>query len=125
MSSTSVDCTGLQAPDVLAHLYNHAKPLGMGFFAAKASPMTSPEAWSHLQGTKYFDYLNGRPMKLNFAKFPILEPRLYDRDQGGTGTLANLVAELKKTGKVSKAVKFTEKNKGELKEILQTSNASI
>lgn len=93
-----VDCTGLDAPNVLATMYNNAKPMGYGFFHADSDPMTVSEAASLLSGEKYFDYVKGRPLKTSFAKFPLLDPWGFDRDQGGPGTLQTLVNRLKTAG---------------------------
>jgi len=77
----SLDLKGLSRAQALAALYNASRPLGMGFLHYDATSMTEQEAENLLQATKYFDYLKGRVMKLDFGKDEI-EPRLYDRDNG-------------------------------------------
>ncbi len=125
MSQTQVDCSGLTKEDVLTHLYNNAKPLGMGFIQAKAEPMSIQEAKSQLSENSYFDYLNGRPLKISFSSYPIIDSHLYDRDQGGPGTMKRLVGELKSGSVVSQDVKFEPKSDAELKEILKNSKIEI
>jgi hypothetical protein len=123
--SYNVDCTGLKREIVLAHLYNNAKPLRMGFLQAKTNPMSVKEAAYLLSKQTQFDYLHGRPMKINFDKWPSINTRLYDRDQGGPGTAARLIQGIKETGKISQAVKFQEKTKEELDEIKKECDGSV
>lgn len=77
-----VDFTGFTEGEVLAALYNNAQPLGMGMLHFNSKPMTEEEAnkilSSHHGG--YFDYLNGRCMKVLMDTFPRINSRLYDRD---------------------------------------------
>ncbi len=120
-----VDCTGLAKEDVLAHLYNNAKPLAIGYFQAKTEPMGVQEAKSQLSKNSYFDYLYGRPLKINFSDYPFMDSHLYDRDQGGPGTMKGLINELKSGSSVSQDVKFTPKTDAELKEILKNSKIEI
>lgn len=72
---------GLNRAQALAALYNASRPQGMGFLHYNPTPMTEAEAEDHLSKSKYFDYLNGRVMKLDMGRNEI-EPRLYDRDNG-------------------------------------------
>jgi hypothetical protein len=78
---------------VLAALYNASKTQGAGALHFTASPMTEDTAQSHLEVQTYFDYLNGRVMKVNMAG-DTLDPRLYDRDNG-QGAAERAVAGLK------------------------------
>ena len=70
----------------------------MGMFKARPGEMTVEEAEKLVTGTRdepgqpssgsYFDYLNGRIIKVNVSKDP-LDFRLYDRDHGsGAGDRA-------------------------------------
>lgn len=74
-------------------LYNRSMVRGMGVIAAIHAPreMTEDIAAQYLLETRsrqYFDYVHGRPMKLNF-KDDVLDLRLYDRDNGkGAGRQA-------------------------------------
>jgi hypothetical protein len=66
----------------LARLYNRARPQGLGFLQATPEPMTTAEAQALLdKGRTYFDYLQGRVMKIDPTREP-LDTRLYDRDNG-------------------------------------------
>lgn len=83
-----LDLKGLTRAEVLATLYNASRPQGMGFLQYKPEPMTVAQAQELLdthpgkeRGRIYFDYLQGRVMKLNLSTDPI-DPILYDRDNG-------------------------------------------
>ena len=79
-----IDTTGLKKSDILAALYNAAKPQGMGFLQYKPEPMTSEQAQEILDqspGNLYFDYLKGRVMKIDLGPDEV-DPRLYNRDNG-------------------------------------------
>ena len=114
-----VDCTGLESHVVLAQLYNHASPVGMGFLQSSTTPMTLEEAKNELARTQYFDYLYGRPLKTDFSNYPELDSHGYDRDQGGPGTMQSLVDKLKESqetaedGKpvVDETVNFEQKSR--------------
>lgn len=68
---------------ILAALYNASRPLGIGFLNPNCSQsMTEAEAQKILdRGQRYFDYLNGRVMKIDLGR-EVLDPYLYDRDNG-------------------------------------------
>jgi len=70
-----------QKPAALAALYNASRHLGLGWLHATPQDLTVDEATAMLQEQKYFDYLRGRVMKLDFKRDP-LDLRLYDRDNG-------------------------------------------
>lgn len=76
-----ISIEGLDKADVLAALYDNAKPQGMGFIHYTPAPMTREEAESCLQQTTYFDYVKGRVMKVEL-RTDDLDPWLYDRDNG-------------------------------------------
>lgn len=80
-----IDLTKYDKAEVLAILYNHSKPQGMGFLQADSNPMTKEEAQDLLaklpEKYKYFDYLKGRIMKVDLTG-DYLDPSLYDRDNG-------------------------------------------
>jgi len=83
-----IDISKANQAQVLAALYNRSKPQGMGFLHYTPEPMSELEAADTLAeyevrcGRKYFDYLNGRVMKLNFDKPEDFGVRLYNRDIG-------------------------------------------
>lgn len=72
---------GLNKANVLAALYNNAKPLGLGMIHYDPKPMTEQEAEILLNQQTYFDYLKGRVMKVDLSSDE-LNTRLYNRDNG-------------------------------------------
>ena len=77
-----INISTMNKAEVLAGLYNKAKPLGMGFLHYTPEDMTIEEAQGYLdQGITYFDYLKGRVMKVDL-KGTEFDPWLYDRDNG-------------------------------------------
>lgn len=80
----TVSIVGLDRAEVLAALYNASRPQGLGFLHYTPTPMTRDEAASLLPsgGSNYFDYLNGRVMKISLQSDVEVETRLYDRDNG-------------------------------------------
>ena len=77
-----IDISSLNKAEVLAALYNRAKPLGMGFLHYTPEDMTILEAQALLDtGQTYFDYLKGRVMKVRLNE-DVFNPRLYDIDNG-------------------------------------------
>jgi hypothetical protein len=94
----TISITGLDKAEVLMALYNRARPQRMGFLHYTPTPLAKEEAQQLLAGSNYFDYLNGRVMKVSLEGDE-LDPRLYDRDNG-SGAAAEVIAELRKTGDV-------------------------
>ena len=76
---TTIDLTGWDKADVLARLYNASRPQGLGIFRFDPTPMTTKEALELLKSSTYFDYLNGRVMKVDLSGDE-LNPNCYDRD---------------------------------------------
>lgn len=76
----SYNCEGLNKEDVLLALYNNAKSLGMGFVHFKNNDMTLEDAKKALEKESYFDYHNGRVMKISFDSYPIIQTFGYNRD---------------------------------------------
>ena len=68
--------------DVLAALYNHSRPQGLGILHFEPKDMTKEEAEALLKEYTYFDYLQGRVMKVDLASDIEFSPHLYDRDNG-------------------------------------------
>lgn len=84
-----ISITGLDKAEVLAALFNASRPLGLGFLQYDPKPMTADEARRFLEKSCYFDYLNGRVMKLDLSRDDQIDERLYDRDNGpGAGARA-------------------------------------
>jgi hypothetical protein len=120
--ATVIDTSGLDKADVLAVLYNAACPHGMGFLQTEYAPpfMRRDDADKiikergddtavqlrelDLQVTRlghhslHFDYVYGRPMKVDLSK-DIFEEKYYD-GYHGAGHAAAAIAELRSTGQV-------------------------
>lgn len=90
-----IDISKLNKAKVLAALYNASRPQGMGFLHYDSEPMTEQEATKLLfqprLGPIYFDYLRGRVMKVDLSG-NMLDPRLYDRDNGEGAALKAIEA---------------------------------
>lgn len=89
-----IDIKGLNKAAVLAALYNASRPLGMGILHYTPDDMTSEQAEELLKKHQYFDYLQGRVMKVNLESDDGFEERLYDRDNG-QGAAARAVDEIR------------------------------
>lgn len=78
-----MDISKLNKADVLAVLYNNAKPRGLGFLHYTPAEMTREEAQKLLDKSeyKYFDYVNGRVIKIDMSTND-LHTGLYNRDNG-------------------------------------------
>jgi len=87
----------MERSEILARLYNHAKPLGMGFLHYDPTPMTREEARALLEAEDrpespyYPDYLKGRVMKIKIlADTAALVTHPYERDNGPGSVLEAL-----------------------------------
>ncbi|MGQ4733401.1 hypothetical protein ACUN3E_37805 [Streptomyces sp. Ju416(a)] len=81
---TYVDITGIAPAAILAALYNASQQQGLGLLNPHGrAPMTVETAAHVLAATphRYFDYLNGRVMKVDLNGTRI-DLGLYDRDNG-------------------------------------------
>ncbi len=87
MEEGKIDVSDIESAELLAGLYNRSHPQGMGFLQAHGDDMTTEQAATLLDngdrspGTVYFDYLQGRVMKVEING-ATLETWLYDRDLG-------------------------------------------
>jgi len=95
-----ISLEGLDRADVLAALYNRAKPQGLGGLHYEAEDMTRSEAEIIIKestesrfSSLYFDYVKGRVMKVDLST-SVLNPRLYDRDNGD-GAALQVIVELR------------------------------
>lgn len=77
----TINLKGFNKAAVLAALYNASKPQGMGFLQYEPTPMTVEQAEQLLKQGTYFDYLQGRVMKIDL-KGDELDTWGYDRDNG-------------------------------------------
>jgi len=97
---------GLNRAEVLAALYNASRPQGLGIMHFDPEPMTTEQAQTLLDDESkhprgiyeaYFDYIQGRVMKIGF-KGDEIDPRLYDRDLGD-GAAEKAIAPLRQAAK--------------------------
>lgn len=104
-----IEITGLDRNEVLAALCNNTSPMGMGALNSKAvSGITAADCAeqfdvrSERNGVFCFDYVFGRPIKVNFVtdgdKVYLDRVRLYDRD-AGQGQAQKVVDELRGASK--------------------------
>lgn len=116
----SVNIEGLNKADVLAALYNASQPMGMGFLQASGGPLEmtredaefllaagSDASGDYIPGIRsnqlYFDYLHGRPLKLDLSSDTEFDPWGFDRDNGGPGAAQRVINHLRETGNVGRA----------------------
>lgn len=109
----TVSIAGLDKAAVLAALFNASRPMGMGMFRARQEGtvdkvMSVEDARTEMRvgddhmrdfgnnfkGIEYFDYLHGRPLKIDLSKDD-LRVDLYDRDNGGPGSAAAIIEKLR------------------------------
>lgn len=117
----TVDISGVDKAQLLAALFNRSQPMGMGWLQAAAGPerMTTEDAQKLIDkaqagsrsddhgrnfnldsdGDLYFDYLFGRPLKVDLSGDEV-EPWGYDRDNGGPGTFSDIVDEVRRLAKL-------------------------
>ena len=86
---TNIDISKLDNVEVFRRLYNNSKLQGMSFLQAVTTDMTYDKAteifnshWNNNRGTAYFDYVQGRVMKIKMSETEILSTLGYDRDLG-------------------------------------------
>lgn len=63
-----IDISNKDKAEVLAGLYNSSQPMGMGMLQYDPTPMTVEIARKILEKTQSFDYLKGRPLKINLEE---------------------------------------------------------
>lgn len=88
-----MDISNLNKSEILAALFNNSKSLGMGFLHYKPDHvMTTEEAEGLLAQSEYFDYLEGRVMKIKLEG-DAFDTFLYNRDNGD-GAAERIIAAL-------------------------------
>ena len=89
-----MDISNFNKAEVLAALYNRAKPQGIGLLHATPGPMTTQEAKQYLDdGQTYFDYLKGRAMKIDLSTNE-MRTGLYNHNNGDNAA-ETVLAEIK------------------------------
>lgn len=93
---TEIDITGLSKGQVLAALFNASAPQGMGFLQAANGPQVMDLETAEEITREYlvFDYLFGRPLKVDLSG-QSFDPMLFDRDNGGNGTAQKIINQLR------------------------------
>lgn len=90
MENGDIDISKMDKAAVLAALYNASRPMGMGVFQARANISIEEARTIMTEGssadygspqTTRFDYLHGRPLKINLGG-DTLRTALFDRDNG-------------------------------------------
>ncbi len=103
-SDNLVDTTGLTRAQVLCALFNGTIPRGFGRLVRVPSEGLTIEAAQKFIATRdsavkelryYFDYVGGRPLKVDLSDENSFDPRLYDRDAGGPGSAKGLIERLR------------------------------
>ena len=96
-----VDITGLSKAAVLAAMFNASRPQGMGFISSLSGPESLDIEAAEKEIAKTldfvyldFDYVFGRPLKLNLTE-DSFDPRGFDRDNGGSGSAQKIVDRLR------------------------------
>lgn len=113
-----VDITGIDKGVLLARLFNGSQAMGMGVLQAGRGPSVMTDdygrelvkatldgefahdnammfpAIKRLEPNLYFDYLYGRPLKINITGDEV-DSWGYDRDNGGDGTLQAIVDKIR------------------------------
>jgi hypothetical protein len=113
--TTTVNIAGVDKGELLAELFNNSRTMGMGFIQAAAGPdvMTADKGreivaktinrefahdtarmFGRADGRLYFDYLFGRPLKVDLSGDEV-DAWGYDRDNGGDGSLARIVEKIR------------------------------
>ncbi len=93
---TEVSIVDLDKAEVLAALFNGARTQGAGFIHYSPVTMPAAEARSLIESYTYFDYLQGRVMKVDLSG-DSFDPWGYDRDNG-QGAAERTINALRSTG---------------------------
>lgn len=90
-----IDISNKDKAEVVASLYNHSKPIGMGIFQYDPTPMTVEAARMVLDEMGYvFGYLKGRTMKVNLYD-NIINVHVYNMDNNQPGLAQKAISKCK------------------------------
>jgi len=79
--------------DVLFALVSQARPVGLGWANHGTFTRADATALVEQRGERQtYDYVNGCPIKVYWRDGNLYRADLYDRDQGGPGSCARIVA---------------------------------
>lgn len=81
IDKNTIDISNKDKAEVLAALYNHSQPVGMGMVQYDPTPMTKELAEKILQRETSFSYIKGRPLYINLDS-NTLWVGAYNRDNG-------------------------------------------
>ena len=105
-----IDISLKDKAEVLASLYNHAKPVGMGIVQYDPTSMTIEVARMILSKKEYsFGYLKGRPIKLSLEE-DIVYVGAYNRDNNEEGLAQKAISECKNVQKKESAKQYIKKS---------------
>ena len=96
----SVNTKGVPKEAVLAALYNNASGRGIGLMLQLLNPgserITAEDAAACIKSNEslYFDYLNGKCLKVDLKNDNEFDPYLYDREYG-EGAAESAIAPLR------------------------------
>lgn len=100
-----IDITGLSKAELLMELHNGTKAIGMGKLH-DIGPMSLEQAQSEI-ARRYtgdiplkFDYVCGRPVKVDISGDVMKYAELYDRD-AGNGAAANVVSKVRSRSQIA------------------------
>ncbi len=96
---TKISIVDLDKAEVLAALFNGARSQGAGFIQYSNEPMTASEARPLIERHAYFDYVQGRVMKVDLSG-DSFDPWAYDRDNG-QGAAERTINALRSTNMVN------------------------
>jgi len=107
----NIDISGLNKADVLAALYNASRPVESGFLQAAGRPFDlnrtlAQELLDQAAAEDpqlLFDYVYGRPLRIDLTDDVEIDPQWYDEANGGDGTAARIIQHLRTTGMVTRA----------------------
>lgn len=77
----NIDFKVYDKAQVLAVLYNHARPQGVDIIQYNPAPMSVDEARDLLQEETSFDYYKGRSLQIDLSG-DTLDTTFYDQDNG-------------------------------------------
>lgn len=81
IDENTIDISNKDKAEVLAALYNHSQPIGMGMAQYDPTPMTKEVAEIILAQKSRFSYLKGRPLYINLEDNDLFVGA-YNRDNG-------------------------------------------
>lgn len=115
----AIDISNKDKAEVLAELYNNSKPMGMGIAQYDPTPMSIEVARKILEQKQSFDYLRGRPIKINFRD-NVIWVRGYNNDNA-QGLAQRVISSCRNINDIGKELlkKFETKVEEEIQKQIQ------